>query len=204
MAIFIFKKPSFPNNYIKIVVFEIILLLVLFLYLHLNKEQKANCKNNSRPYDMLFLGIGFMLLETKNIINFQLLFDSTWDVNFLVILAILLTALISTIIIKLKIKFRLRNLYFMMAISLMVSIAIPISFFSNYDGFVKYLLSCLVSFSPMLFASLIFSQTFSLEKKSALGFGYNMIGAMIGGMLEMVQCYMVIISYFMLSHWLIY
>ena len=178
------KKPSFPNNYIKIVVFEIILLLVLFLFLHLNKEQKANYKNNSRPYDMLFLGIGFMLLETKNIINFQLLFGSTWDVNFLVILAILLTALISTIIIKLKIKFRLRNLYFMMAISLMVSIAIPISFFSNYDGFLKYLLSCLVSFSPMLFASLIFSQTFSLEKKSALGFGYNMIGAMIGGMLE--------------------
>lgn len=178
------KKPSFPNNYIKIVIFEIIILSALLIYFHRNGVNKLNYKNSSKPYDMMFLGIGFMLLETKNIINFQLLFGSTWSVNVLVILAILVTALISSLIIKSGIKFKIRNLYFAITISLLVSIFVPIKLFSDYHVALKYILSCLVSFSPMLFASLIFSQTFSEEKKSALGFGYNMIGAMIGGILE--------------------
>lgn len=178
------QKPSFPNNYIKIVIFELIILGFLLTYLHKNHLKEFNYKNYSKPYDMLFLGIGFMLLETKNIINFQLLFGSTWSVNVLVILAILATALFATLIIKSGIKFKLYNLYLAMAISLLVSIIVPIAKFADYHSFLKYILSCIVSFSPMLFASLIFSQTFSGEKKSAIGFGYNMIGAMIGGILE--------------------
>jgi len=174
------QKPSFPNNYIKIVIFELIILGFLLIYLHKNHSKDLN----SKPYDMLFLGIGFMLLETKNIINFQLLFGSTWSVNVLVILAILVTALIATVIIKLGIKFKIRNLYLAMAISILVSILVPITKFADYQPLLRYIFSCVVSFSPMLFASLIFSQTFSGEKKSALGFGYNMIGAMIGGILE--------------------
>ena len=41
--------------------------------------------------DLAFMGAAFLLLETKNIIQFALLFGSTWFVNSLVFAAVLLT-----------------------------------------------------------------------------------------------------------------
>src|ERR1039457_4613892 len=41
--------------------------------------------------DLAFMGAAFLLLETKNIVQFALLFGSTWFVNSLVFAAVLLT-----------------------------------------------------------------------------------------------------------------
>ena len=172
-------KPMIPVSYQKIIFFQIA--VVAFFLLFLFKETK---KTNDIPFDMMFLGIGFMLLETKNIVNFQLLFGSTWGVNLLVFLAILISALIAALIIKNNIKIKIQYLYFLMLLTLAISLLVPLKSFIEFPSISKYILASIVSFSPILVANLIFSQTFSGEKKSALCFGLNMVGAMIGGMLE--------------------
>lgn len=172
-------KPMIPVSYQKIIFFQIAVVALFLLFLF--KETK---KTNNIPFDMMFLGIGFMLLETKNIVNFQLLFGSTWGVNLLVFLAILISALIAALIIKNNIKIKIQYLYFLMLFTLVISLLVPLKSFIEFPSILKYILASIVSFSPILVANLIFSQTFSGEKKSALCFGLNMVGAMIGGMLE--------------------
>ena len=47
-----------------------------------------------RPYaDLFFMGAAFMLLETKNIATFALLFGTTWLVNAMVFAGVLLIVL---------------------------------------------------------------------------------------------------------------
>ena len=47
-----------------------------------------------RPYaDLVFMGAAFLLLETKNVVQFALLFGTTWFVNALVFAGVLLSVL---------------------------------------------------------------------------------------------------------------
>ena len=47
-----------------------------------------------RPYaDLFFMGVAFLLLETKNVAAFALLFGTTWLVNALVFTGVLLVVL---------------------------------------------------------------------------------------------------------------
>ena len=43
--------------------------------------------------DLFFMGAAFLLLETKNVVQFALLFGTTWFVNSLVFAGILLSVL---------------------------------------------------------------------------------------------------------------
>ena len=46
-----------------------------------------------RPYaDLFFMGAAFLLLETKNVVQFALLFGTTWLVNALVFAGVLLAS----------------------------------------------------------------------------------------------------------------
>ena len=47
-----------------------------------------------RPYvDLFFMGAAFLLLETRNVVQFALLFGTTWFVNALVFAGVLLAVL---------------------------------------------------------------------------------------------------------------
>ena len=47
-----------------------------------------------RPYiDLFFMGVAFLLLETKNVVQFALLFGTTWAVNAAVFAGVLLSVL---------------------------------------------------------------------------------------------------------------
>ena len=47
-----------------------------------------------RPYaDLFFLGAAFLLLETKSVTGFALLFGTTWVVNAIVFMGVLLAVL---------------------------------------------------------------------------------------------------------------
>jgi predicted membrane-bound spermidine synthase len=172
-------KKSIPKNYIIIsAIIIIISLSLIFLVNHKIFEK------NQFSLPMFFLGLSFMLLETKNIINFQLIFGSTWIVNSAVFLAILLFALLSAIMTKYKFICGKNKLYFFMVLSLIISFLIPINKINLINSFNKYLIACFISFAPIFIANLIFSNYFKDQKNPKNAFGSNLIGAMIGGILE--------------------
>lgn len=184
-------KPSIPSSYLIIISFIIFLsggVVVLFL-----KKYKSTPENKILswqkfltiiPWHMFFLGAGFMLLETKNIINFQLLFGSTWIVNSLVFIAILGLALTSAILTKMKLIFNKKILYFLMIFAVAISIFFPLKSIIELPFYLKYLSAILISLLPIFFANLIFSNHFSHQNNAEISFGFNMVGALFGGLLE--------------------
>jgi tRNA1(Val) A37 N6-methylase TrmN6 len=184
-------KPSIPSSYLTIISFIISLSgTAVFLFL---KKYKAEAENKNLswqkfltiiPWHMFFLGAGFMLLETKNIINFQLLFGSTWIVNSLVFIAILGLALTSAILTKMKLIFNKKILYFLMIFAIAISIFFPLKSIIELPFYLKYLSAILISLLPIFFANLIFSNHFSHQNNAEISFGLNMVGALFGGLLE--------------------
>ncbi|MBI5500385.1 MAG: spermidine synthase [Deltaproteobacteria bacterium] len=143
---------------------------------------RRNLRSNG-PF--LLMGAAFLLLETKSIIQFSLLFGATWLVNSLVFAAILTSVLLANLLVS---RLRIRSPLWLFALllgSLAVHIALPLDTLLGIASFpVRYTVASLVLFSPIFFANLVFGYLFKDTPKSDAAFGWNLVGTMIGGSLE--------------------
>jgi hypothetical protein len=135
---------------------------------------------------MFFLGAAFMLLETRSLVTFALLFGSTWLVNSLVFFAILCSVMLA---IFLSSKFPLRPsapLYVLLVAALVAAYLIPQDAFLSIDFLpLRYALASVVAFLPVFLANLVFAGSFKGTGPTAdVAFASNLIGIMLGGMLE--------------------
>jgi hypothetical protein len=135
-------------------------------------------------WHFFFLGAGFMLLETKSIVQFALLWGSTWSSASLAIASVLCMALASAIVAS---RFRVgrRGLVAAALLALLaVNYFIPVGrvpFDSRAAESVFY--GALV-FSPVFCAGLLFSSSFRESAAAATDFGANLLGAIVGGVGE--------------------
>ncbi len=132
-----------------------------------------------------FMGVAFLLLETKSLAFFALLFGTTWLVNSFAFAGILLSILIANFIIQ-KFRIQLRwPLYAGLFLCIAIAYLIPQNYFLSIDnGFLRYFLAISLVFSPVLFANLIFSREFRDTQFSTQAFGWNLLGAVAGGGME--------------------
>lgn len=136
-------------------------------------------------WHMFLMGAAFMLVETGAIARLSLLFGSTWVVNAVVISAVLLMILGANALVELGKVPSLAVCYALLAGSLLLVYALPFdSFMAMPAG--RTIASILVSL-PMLFAGLVFSQTFAVVPSGHIALGSNMLGALLGGALEAVS-----------------
>jgi hypothetical protein len=157
---------------------------------------------------MFFLGAAFMLLETRSLVTFALLFGSTWLVNSLVFFAILCSVMLA---VWLSSKFPLKPsvpLYGVLLASLVVAYLVPQDAFLSIDNLaVRYALASLVAFLPVFLANLVFAGSFKGTGPTAdVAFASNLIGIMLGGMLEYVSLLtgyrhllLIVIAFYVLS-----
>jgi hypothetical protein len=134
--------------------------------------------------DLAFMGGAFLLLETKNIVQFALLFGTTWFVNSLVFAGVLLSVLAA---IEVASHFRLPPpsvLYTALAAALAIAWAIPQESLLGLAPIPRFFAATSIAFVPIFLANLIFSQRFRDTGSSTAAFGANLLGAMIGGVLE--------------------
>ncbi len=138
-------------------------------------------------FDLLLMGMAFLLLETKSIISFALLFGNTWFVNALVFFGILL-------FIYLAIEFTARfprvatkYVYGLLLLSLFISWQVPAEALLTLSFLPRFLTAILITFSPVFLANIVFASRFQHAMNSSAAFGVNMIGAMIGGLLEYIS-----------------
>ncbi|HEV3203813.1 MAG TPA: hypothetical protein VGY77_05490 [Gemmataceae bacterium] len=133
---------------------------------------------------MFFLGAGFMLIETKAVVQMALLFGSTWVVNSIVILAMLVMVLAANLVVLL---FRPRSMwpfYFGLLGALALNSLIPLDQFLGHGRLVQIGGSSLLVFGPILFAGLVFGVAFSRSPEPDRDFGANIAGAILGGLTE--------------------
>ena len=133
---------------------------------------------------MFFLGAGFMLIETKAVVQMALLFGSTWMVNTVVFFAVLVTILVANLFVGMAKPQRQWPFYGALLFSLGLNVAIPLDRFLGLTRTERMAGSCALVFAPILFAAVIFAVCFSRSARPDLDFGSNIAGAMLGGLME--------------------
>lgn len=137
------------------------------------------------PYlDLFFLGVAFLLLETKQVVQFALLFGTTWLVNALVFIGVLLSVLAAVLVSK---RYRVRRtgmLYLVLLASVAIAWLIPGSALLELALLPRFVVAITLAFLPIFTANLVFAQRFRDTAHSTAAFGANLIGAMVGGLLE--------------------
>ena len=131
-----------------------------------------------------FLGAGFMLVETKAVVQMALLFGSTWMVNTIVFAAILVMSLIGTLFVAGFAPKRLEPYYIGLFLAAALGIAIPLDTFLGLDSTMQIAASCALVFAPIAFAGVIFATTFARSVRPDRVFGANVAGALLGGIAE--------------------
>lgn len=134
--------------------------------------------------DLFFMGAAFMLLETKNVVQFALLFGTTWFVNALVFFGILLTVYLA---IEVARRVRLQNvsaLYVALFAALALAWIVPQESLLTLAALPRFIAAVALAFAPIFLANLIFAERFRGSDSSSVAFGANLFGAMVGGVLE--------------------
>ena len=133
---------------------------------------------------MFFLGAGFMLLETKSITQFALLWGATWMVASLAIVSVLVMALASTIVVSRRDIRRPWLVGVLLLVLLGASYLLPIGRVAFGTRAAESLFYALLYFSPIFCAGLLFGSAIKRSNSIARDYGTNLIGAMAGGVLE--------------------
>ena len=172
------RKAFIPGYYLH--------LLIMFLvtaFIGIKVAVGKDLLRNFRPV-MFFLGAAFLLLETKSITEFSLLFGSTWTVNLFVILGILIVILLANLLLLRFPSFPRGVLFAGLAASLILCYLIPARELLQESPFARDAVTMVLTGLPILFAAGLFASCFKNEEASAMALGWNLLGAVVGGLLE--------------------
>jgi hypothetical protein len=134
--------------------------------------------------DLAFMGAAFMLLETKNVVQFALLFGATWFVNALVFAGVLVAVYLA---VETASRVRLPRppvLYAALLAALALAWLVPQESLLGLPMVVRFLAGSALAFAPVFLANLVFAQRFSDVETAGTAFAANLLGAMVGGTLE--------------------
>ena len=130
------------------------------------------------------LGSAFMLLETRSLVTFSLLFGTTWFVNALVFFAVLASVLLA-ILINARLRLpRPSLLYAGLFASIALAYLLPPQTLLIDPPALRYALAAAIAFAPVFFANLVFTYSFRDTKTADMAFASNLLGAMVGAVLE--------------------
>jgi hypothetical protein len=135
-------------------------------------------------WQFFLLGAGFMLLETKSIIQFALLWGSTWVVASLAIASVLTMALLANAIVARKTIARPWLVAGVLVGLLVLNYLIPIGRVAFDSRVAESVFYAALVFSPILCAGLLFGSAIARSTSLTRDYGTNLLGAMVGGVGE--------------------
>ncbi|HTV73844.1 MAG TPA: hypothetical protein VME66_09085 [Candidatus Acidoferrales bacterium] len=172
------RSRSIPPMYL--LTMSLILLVSLVLI-----RSAAGPLTQMRGYlDLFFMGAAFLLLETKNVVQFALLFGTTWFVNALVFFGILV-AVLAAIEVARRVQLpRTGWLYVLLFATLALGWAVDPQALLALSTPLRFVAAVGVAFAPIFLANLVFADRFRDVGSSTTAFGANLLGSMVGGLLE--------------------
>lgn len=135
-------------------------------------------------FDLFAMGVAFLLLETKGVVGFALYFGTTWLVNALVFVGVLMSVLLAVAVSR-RVTFKHpERLYLVLLGALALAFVIPPALLLDLPVVPRFIAAVTLAFFPVFTANIIFTQRFKATSSSMVAFGANLIGSMVGGLLE--------------------
>jgi Spermine/spermidine synthase domain len=133
--------------------------------------------------EMFLFGAAFLLLETKSVTEMNLVWGVTWLTSAVVFGSILIMLLAATVTIQFRrIPWRVATVG--LILSLAVNYLIPTQLLIGRNVLITLLFSMLFIGLPIFFASVCFALRFTTKRAPDAAFGWNLLGAVAGGLLE--------------------
>jgi hypothetical protein len=133
--------------------------------------------------EMFLFGLAFLLIETKFITAMNLLWGATWLTSAVVFGSILAMVMLGTAVVQLA-PMPWWTAASGLLIALLVTYVVPVHALLGHVGWAKLALSVAYVGTPVFFASTCFALRFRTRKRANLAFGWNLLGAVAGGLME--------------------
>ena len=172
------REPRIPELYL------VAMTLVLVASVLLVRLAGGPLRQMRGYLDLFFMGAAFLLLETKSVVQFALLFGTTWFVNSLVFAGVLISVYLA---IEVARRVRLPHptvLYALLVASVLWAMLIPPHALLALSLPVRFVAAVMLWFTPIFVANLVFAQRFRSVSASNVAFGANLLGAVLGGVIE--------------------
>ncbi len=145
-------------------------------------------------WQLFFMGAAFMLMELQFISRLSLLFGSTWLTTSIVINGVLIMILGANWWVTKQrqiLSGKIPWLYALLFLSLVASYFLPMGSMLEHstNQAVTYTIISLVTFLPVLMAAMIFAVSFDRVTQSTRALAFNILGAVIGALLEYISNY---------------
>ena len=177
------KNRHVPQHYI-VALGVVLIVSVISVFATLGVMGTPTSTTRRWSWQFFLLGAGFMLLETKSIIQFALLWGSTWVVASLAIASVLTMALVANAIVARKTINRPWTVAGVLVALLVLNYLIPIGRVTFDSRAAESLFYAVLVFSPVLCAGLIFGSAIATSTSLTRDYGVNLLGAMVGGVGE--------------------
>jgi hypothetical protein len=162
----------------------IVIMSILLVALTRLLIRKTGTTGQAINWHFFFLGAGFLLLEAQIVSRMAMLFGTTWLVNSIVIAAILVLIVAVNFLVESWPSIPVRLAYAGIGLCILVSYLLPLDRLFFQAFWVKALVATMVLCSPVAFASIVFVRSFAEYKFSGQALGSNLLGGLVGGMLE--------------------
>lgn len=175
------RSPSIPFRYV------LTLLLIILASIVVVRATGSPFRPMVAYADLFFMGAAFLLLETKSVVQFALLFGTTWLVNALVFAGVLLSVLLA---IEIEQRYRVGHrglLFLLLYAGLLGAWLVPTDDLLQFAAVPRFALATILAFFPIFMANLIFAGRFRDTAEPTAAFGANLLGAMVGGAIEYVS-----------------
>ena len=140
-----------------------------------------------RPqWHFFLLGAAFMLLEVQNISKAAVVLGNTWSVNAVIISGILAMVLLANLVVARLPSLPAWLIYTGLCGACLLNYGLDLSRFAFLPYASKVAIVGVLTSLPMLFSGIAFARSFTAAAHKDRTLGANLIGALIGGLLQSI------------------
>jgi spermidine synthase len=163
---------------------SVILISLVLIAVCWNLMKRTAVPVSEIAWPFFFLGAGFMLMESQIVSRMALLFGTTWLVNSITISGLLLLIVGANMLERAGLRISTHVAYAGLFAAILVAYFVPVSSLLLESRAERVAAAVVVLCSPVFFASILFIRTFAAARFSGAALGSNLLGALVGGLLE--------------------
>src|SRR6266851_178111 len=172
-------EPGIP---LSVILISVLIVLTAFWFMARTGEGSVRIH-----WHFFFLGAGFLLLEVQIISKIALLFGTTWVVNSIVVAALLMLIVAANATVSSVPRISRKITYAGILIAAAIGYFVPMQSLFFPNPWVKGLAALAVLCLPVYFAGIIFARSFAEVSFNSEALGSNLLGAVVGGVLESIS-----------------